>query len=486
MNPTSLAVGTYSASVVVTVTGAASPTNIPVTLNVTAPPSTLGVSPTTLAFTAPPTPVATQSLTLSTNGSPISFTATSGAAWMTVSPAVGVALPGFPISLTVTVDPTNLAPQSTPYVGKITIVASGAAVTVKTQNITVNLTLNSAPPTITSVWPATLPVDGGAQTITIRGTNFYSASAAKVQGVAAKLNTTVLSPTALLAVVPATMLTAPGTLDVYISNPAPGGDSATSAVTVANTPSVFGVVNAASYDSTTVSPGELATIFGSNVGPATPASMTVTGGYVDTSLSGVSVTVDGKDAPIIYVSLNQVTIQIPYEVSIGADKAVVVTNGGVTANATVTIAATSPGIFTADGSGSGGAAALNYNASTKVYTLNATANPAKIGDTVLLYLTGEGDYNTTPLSGTTNTGYVIPDTLSPLPEMSPLPTVTIGGADATVAYAGPITYSILGLLQMNVVVPAGSTTGSAVPVVVTFGGAGGNTTQANVTLAIHQ
>ena len=482
VNPTSLAVGTYNASVEVTITGVVTPLDIPVTLNVTAPPSTLGIAPSTLAFTAPPTPVAAQSLTLSTNGSPISFTATSGAAWMTVSPAVGVVLPGFPLNLTVTVDPTNLTPQTAAYVGKITIVASGAAVTVKSQNVTVNLTLNSAPPTITSIWPNTLPVNGGPQTVTIRGTNFYTASAAKVTGVTAKLTTTILSPTALLAVIPATMLTAPGTLDVYVSNPAPGGDSATSAVTVASTPSVFGVVNAASYDNTAVSPGQLATIFGTNIGPATPASMTITGGYVDTTLSGVSVTVDGKAAPIVYASLNQVTIQIPYEAGIGAGKAVVVTNGGSSANSTVTIAATAPGIFTADGSGSGGAAALNYNAGTMVYSLNAANNPAKIGDTVLLYLTGEGDYNSTPLSGTTNTGYIIPDTLSPLPQVSPLPTVTIGGADATVSYAGPIVGSMLGLLQMNVVVPAGSTTGTAVPVVVTFGA---NSTQANVTLSIH-
>ena len=100
----------------------------------------------------------------------------------------------------------------------------------------------------------------------------------------------------------------------------------------------------------------------------------------------------------------------------------------------------------------------------------------------LLYLTGEGDYNAVPLSGTTNTGYVIPGTLSPLPQMSPLPTVTIGGASATVSYAGPIVGSIIGVLQMNVVVPAGSTTGAAVPVVVTVGA---NSTQANVTLAVH-
>src|SRR5207253_1038879 len=241
----------------------------------------------------------------------------------------------------------------------------------------------------------------------------------------------------------------------------PGGDSAPTAVAIANAPAILGVVNAASYASTSVSPGDLITIFGTNIGPTTPASLTTTAGYVDTTLSGVSVKVDGKDAPLIYVSQSQVTLQVPYEVAIGAAKQVALTNGAnPVANSTVTIAATSPGIFTADGSGVGGAAALNYNAGTFQYSLNTCSNPVKIGDTVVLYLTGEGDYNLVALSGTTNTGYVIPGTLSPLPQVSPLPAITIGGAAATVSYAGPIVGSIIGVLQMNVVVPAGSTTGA--------------------------
>jgi uncharacterized protein (TIGR03437 family) len=487
VNPTSLPVGAYSATVEVTVAGITSPVDISVTLNVTAPPSTLTLSPSTLTFTAPPQPVPTQTVTLSTNGSPISYTATSGSTWMTVSPAIGVALPGDPVTLTVTVDPTTLSPQTAPYTGKITVVASGTAVTAKSQNITVNFTVNSAAPTITSIWPSTLPVNAGAQTITVRGTNFYSASVAKIQGVTTPLSTTVLDSATLLAVVPATSLLAAGTLNILVENPQPGGDSAISPVSVASTPAIMGIVDAASYVAGPLSPGQLVTIFGTNIGPSTPTPMSITAGYVNTSLAGVSVTIDGQNAPLVYVSASQLSAQVPYEATTGNNKAVSVTNGAnPAATTTVTIAATSPGIFTADGSGSGQAAALNYSASTSQYSLNSSSNPAKIGDTVLLYLTGEGDYNATPLSGVagaSNTGYIIPSSLSPLPQVSPLPTVTIGGADATVSYAGPMVGSMLGLLQMNVVVPVASTTGATVPVVVTIGG---NTTQSGVTLAIHQ
>ena len=480
-NPTSLGVGTYTATVIVTVTGITNPLNIPVTLAVTSPASTLTVSATALNFTAPPSPSVAQTATLSTNGTPISFSATSGAAWLQVSPAVGVVLPGEREVLTISVDASSLAPQTAAYVGKITVTASGAGP--KAQSITVNLIVNSMKPTITSVWPATLPINGGAQTITIRGTGFYAATVAKVQGVTAPLTTTILSSTALLAVVPASLSSMAVTLNLLVSNPAPGGDSATSPVTVANVPAIQAVVNAASYAIGPVSPGELVTIFGTDIGPSTPASLTITNGSVDTTLSGVTVIVDGKAAPLIYVSQNQISIQVPYEASAGSGKAMVVTNGtNPAANATLTIAATAPAIFTADGSGAGQAAALNYNATTMLYSLNSSTNTAKIGDTVILYLTGEGNYNPTPLAGTTNTGYVIPPALMPLPQVNPLPVVTIGGAAAVVAYAGPLPGSILGLLQLNVTVPAGSTTGTVVPVVITIGGA---LTQSNVTLAIH-
>jgi uncharacterized protein (TIGR03437 family) len=493
-NPTTLAVGIYSATITVTVSGVASPVVVAITLNVTAPPSTLTLSASTLTFSAPSGSLS-QTLTLATNGAPISYTATSGSSWMTVANAsgtgVGVALPGEPVALTVTVNPVTLNPQVAGYIGKITVVASGSAVTVKSQNITVNFTVNSSAPTITAIWPTTLPLNGPNQNITLYGTNFYSASqsnqtVAKIPGVIAPLATTVISSTILNAVVPATSLLAAGTLNIIAENPAPGGDSAAMLITVANTPTILGVFNSATYGVGPLSPGQLVTIWGNNLGPATPATMSIVNGFVTTSLGGVTVTIDGQAAPIIYAGADQLNVQVPYEATIGNNKQVSVTNGAnPAAITTVSIALTSPGIFSADGSGGGQAAALNFSAATSTYSLNSANAPAHIGDTVLLYLTGEGDYNPSPLSppATTNTGLVIPPSLSPLPELSPLPTVTIGGVAATVSYAGPIVGSILGLVQINAVVPTGAATGQAVAVQVTVGA---NNSQGNITLSIHQ
>lgn len=488
VNPTGLAVGTYSSSITITVTGVNAPVIVDVTLDVISPPSTLSLNPSTLTFTAPPDPSTAQTVTLTTNGAPISFTATSGATWATVSPTVGIVLPGEEVTLSVVVDGTNLTPSATPYSAKITVVASGASVTAKSQNITVGVTVNSQTPTIASIWPAALPVGGPAQTITIRGTNFYSATVATIQGVSTALTTTLISSTAILAVVPAAMLTTATSLNIVVQNPAPGGSSTATAEPVQAAPTIAGIFSAASYASATVSPGELVTIFGANIGPSTAATMSITaGGYVSTSLGNVSLTIDGQNAPLLYVSANQITAQVPYESTIGPGKIVVLTNGSnPSANTTVTIATSAPGIFSADGSGVGQAAAINTSAATGAITLNSTTAPAYVGDTVSLYLTGEGNYNPSLISGavTTNTGFIIPASLTPLPELSPLPTVQIGGVDASagIGYAGVVPGSIIGLLQINVTVPTGSSTGAAVPVVVSIDG---NSTQSNVTINVH-
>jgi uncharacterized protein (TIGR03437 family) len=487
INPTSLPASTYNSTVTITVTGLPVVT-IPVTLVVSPPLPTLSLSTTILTLSLTPFSTSPQAVTLSTNGGPISFAATAGAKWLTVTPAVGVVLPAAQNTLTITVDTTTLAPQVVPYIGKVTLALGGASQ--KSQNITVNVTVNSSAPTVTSVWPNQLPLNGTAQTVTILGSNFYTASVAMIQGVSTPLTTIVFqdSSTLLQAVIPANLLSSAVTLNLFVANPAPGGNSpGTVPITVGNAASILGVVNAASFVNAAVSPGEIATIFGNNIGPTNPASMTITAGFVNTTLGGVSVTIDGKNAPMLYVSQNQLSVQVPYEVTIGAGKAVVVTNGVTTASSTVTTAATAPGIFTANGSGAGQAAALTCSATTNVCALNSINNLAKIGDIVTLYLTGEGIYNTPPLSGTlSDDGYIVPANLSPLPQVTPAPVVTIGGqaADVTNAnyYAGPIPGSILGLLQINAVVPVGASTGVAVPVVVTIGA---NSTQAGVTLAVH-
>lgn len=482
VNPTSLAAGSYTATITVTVAGVANPINIPVTLVVNNALPVVSLSTNSLAFSSPPSPPAAQTIRVSTSGSTATFTATvAGTTWLTVSPASGLLIPGAPATLTISVDTSGLVPQTAPYTGRITLAAPGASAATKQQTITVSVSVSPQTPTITSIWPSTIPLNSAATTVTIRGTNFYAASVAKLSAGNTSLTTTVLGNSALMATIPANALNTAGALAIVVSNPAPGGSSLPANVTVGGSPAIQAVVNAASMLVGAVAPGELITLFGDSIGPATAASLADADndGFVDSSLGGVTATVDTVAAPLIYVSQNQITLQVPYTVSLGTNKVISVNNGaGTPATTQVTIGATAPAMFTLDGSGAGPAAVLNYNAATLSYSVNGTANAAKLGDTIVLYLTGEGDYAT---AVTPRTGLIVPSTLTPIPQVTPLPTVTIGGALATVSYAGPAIGSVLGLLQMNVVVPATASTGASVPVVVTIGA---NASPSNVTVSL--
>jgi uncharacterized protein (TIGR03437 family) len=478
VNPTGLDVGKYTAQVAFTPAAAVPPgtaglTNV--TLVVTAPPPSLTITPASLTFTAPPSPAA-QTVKLATTGGPITFSADNGkVTWLTVAPASGVVLPGGPVTLSVTANPAAVSPSLTANTAKITLTEVGSAS--KTQTITVTLTDNYQQPTVTGIWPPTGKVNAPATTVKLRGTNFGAGSIAKIQGPpVVALSTAYISPTVINAVIPAAQMTAGTTLTIMVSNPAPGGDSVTT-VNFVFTPTVDWAVNSASYASGGA-PGTLIMLFGDNIGPTTAASLTSTGNYVDTTLGGVSVTIDGQPAAMVYVSQHQISAQIPYEAAVGTGKTIVVTNGAnPAANGAIDITATSPGIFTITGSGQ--AAALNTSATTGAITVNSATTPAHIGDTISLYMTGEGTYSSTP---TPVDGYIIPSgTLRPaMPQLVAAPvTVTIGGVPATVTYAGPFDDGMLGVLEVDATVPT-HTTGKAVPVVASIGG---NAAQTGVTIA---
>ena len=468
VNPTSLAVGTYQATINFAATGVANPLKLSVTLVVINALPALLVSATSLSFNSPPAQPAPQTFRLTTTGGPIPFTVATGAAWLSVTPSTGVVLPGSPVTVTVQPDSTSLAASATPYAGKITITATGVPAANKTHLVTVSFLVNALQPVITSIWPPSVLVNAPTATVTLRGTGFYAASVVMIGG--QNLPTTVVSTTVLLATVPPVLLTTPGTLNFMVTNPPPGGSSTPIAFQVTASPVVQVVANAASQVSGSVSPGEIVTMFGQSIGPVTAYSMQDANGdgFVDSSVGGYSISIDGFPAPILYLSQDQMTVQIPYEVSQGAGKTIQVTNAlGAGATGTINIIPAAPGVFSLDGSGLGQVAALNFSATNQTYSLNGASAPAHVGDTVIFYMTGEGDWAAGSIP--VRTGFLIPSSVTPLPQISPLPAVTIGGQSATVSYAGPVVGSLIGILQINTTVPAGASTGPAVPVSVTFG-----------------
>ena len=230
-----------------------------------------------------------------------------------------------------------------------------------------------------------------------------------------------------------------------------------------------GVTGAASYTPGGIAPGEIVTIFGSGMGPDTLVQLRLNAsGLVDSTLAGTRVLFDGVPAPVIYTWNKQLSVVVPYSVATKASVAVVVEYAGIASPPiTMLVTPSAPGIFTADGSGSGQAAILNEDG-----TINSAANPARKGSVVVIFATGEGQTNPGGVDGK----------LAALPLPAPLlpVSVDIGGAAADVLYSGAAPTLVAGVFQVNVRVPANAPTASA-GVVLHVGNA---SSRPGVTLAI--
>jgi uncharacterized protein (TIGR03437 family) len=206
---------------------------------------------------------------------------------------------------------------------------------------------------------------------------------------------------------------------------------------------------------TTLVPGGLATVFGTALNKVPTDLSGWTGAQLPTKLNGTSVSIAGKPAPLIYVSPNQVNVQVPLDVPTGVQTVTVDNGSGSSIAFSVNVAASAPAIFFAP------VPAVLKNAN---FSLVTSTNPAHSGDTLLIYLTGLGQ--TTPAL---TTGRIVPSTS--LPATRPV-TATIGGRPATVVYSAA-SPGFTGLYQVAVTVPAGVT--GSVPLELQMGGATSNT-----------
>jgi uncharacterized protein (TIGR03437 family) len=226
----------------------------------------------------------------------------------------------------------------------------------------------------------------------------------------------------------------------------------------ANPPSFTesGVVNGASFQQGGVVPGEIATIFGSNLTSSTGINLS-SSLPLPAELQNVSVTVNGTPAPIFAVDnvngQQQINFQVPWATQSIAK--IQVTNRGAASSVVLTpVQVSQPAIFNYSAGGDVFGAILHSN-----FKLANTADPAAGGETVLIYCTGLG-YVVAPLpaNGVAATGQ---------PTMN-APTVTIGGANARVSFSG-LAPGYVGLYQVNAQVPAGLAAGNQ-PVVITIAG----------------
>ncbi|HEY2861953.1 MAG TPA: IPT/TIG domain-containing protein, partial [Terracidiphilus sp.] len=126
--------------------------------------------------------------------------------------------------LTAVVPQTDIATAGT---AKLTVVNPSPGGGTSTPPLT--FTVNNPVPSVSSMSPASTPALGPGFTLTVNGSNFVSKSKVLWNGTA--LTTTYVSTTQVTAAVPTSGIAVPGTASVTVSNPTPGGGTASPALT---------------------------------------------------------------------------------------------------------------------------------------------------------------------------------------------------------------------------------------------------------------
>jgi uncharacterized protein (TIGR03437 family) len=234
-------------------------------------------------------------------------------------------------------------------------------------------------------------------------------------------------------------------------------------------PVIGAVTSGASFTQDAISPGQIVSIFGAKIGPTPAVGMQLDQSGMVTSLIGdTQVMFDGVPAPMVWASAGQINAVAPFGLSSQTTQVQVQYQGQISDTFEVPVAASSPGIFALDGSGSGQAAALNQDGG-----INGTNSPAAAGSVIVLYATGAGLFSP-PLSDGSVVGI---DTL-PVPALPVY--VDVAGSPAKVLYAGGAPGAVAGVLQVNLEIPAGTPASAATPVVLRVGD---RTSQPGITIA---
>jgi uncharacterized protein (TIGR03437 family) len=208
------------------------------------------------------------------------------------------------------------------------------------------------------------------------------------------------------------------------------------------TDTAAGVVDSATFAANTtagISPGQIITIFGKQLGPTALTGIALdSSGKVATTLQGTQVLFNGIPGPMIFTSTGQIATVVPYGIANAGTVSVVVSYLGIqTAPLSFKVAPANPGLFTLNSSGSGDAAIVRLDGSVV-----GASSPAAVGETVELYGEGYGAVSPgLPDGAVVTSAFNVPATL------------LIDGQKVDTLYAGGAGGDVNGVLQINFVVP---------------------------------
>ena len=228
-------------------------------------------------------------------------------------------------------------------------------------------------------------------------------------------------------------------------------------------PLLSGIVSGASFaPGVPLAPGAIVSVFGTELADASGGAL---GLPLGSTLQGATVVIAGQPAPLFYASSGQLNAAIPLGVTPNTSQQVLVTRDTtISVPMPVNVAPAQPAIFLApqaNAPNQGAIFAVRTTSNGQTSFLASPRSPASAGDTLVIYCDGLGAVNQT----------IAPGAASPSPAATTdaHPQVTIGGSASTVAFSG-LTPGLVGVYQINAVVPAGVSAGDQVPVVINISG----------------
>jgi uncharacterized protein (TIGR03437 family) len=192
-----------------------------------------------------------------------------------------------------------------------------------------------------------------------------------------------------------------------------------------------------------LTPGSLLALYGERLAE-TDAQATAL--PLPNNLFGVSVFINGFPAPLLYVSPNQINLQIPWELGGENVPVTVVLNGIIGNTINFDVGQSAPVVY-----------GIRHSDGAPV----AGERAARAGDILVIRCTGLG-----PVNGSALTGRPAP--AEPLMRTRELPVVRAGGVGAEVLFSG-LAPGLVGVYQMNVRLGAGTPVGGQTPVTIAVG-----------------
>ena len=168
-------------------------------------------------------------------------------------------------------------------------------------------------------------------------------------------------------------------------------------------------------------------------------------------LGGVSVAINGRNVPLVFVSPSQVNAQVPYDLPDGPANLTITNANGTSREEQFFVGRASPGIYQIPGTDRG--VVVNQDGA-----LNAPGAPEARGNFIVTYLTGIGAVTPSIVEGA-EAGFVT------LNRAAGEVAATIGNVNAPVFFLG-LTPGFVGLAQANIQIPEGAPIGPAVPLVI--------------------